>query len=293
MTPFEIIAPPLIGAIIGYGTTVIAIKMLFRPHDVKMIGRFRVPFTPGVVPKRKNQLAGVLGKAISDQFWGVDDLESVFTSETFKAAVVERVMVLISDPDARLSFLDPDKEQDNISLQYLKDELCVRIQAAILRSDLKRMVLEQSRRFMTERFGGGILSKVINDKTVPLIADRVTDLIKKDVLKNGKTIVMPMVENELRDIAREPVADVFNELIPDKDAQRDIIGDIYTTFMDSHVRPIVESIDIGTMIADKVQIMDPAGLEDLTLAVVNRELRYVKLLSGVIGAFIGAVNIFI
>ena len=292
MTPFEVIAPPLIGAIIGYGTTVIAIKMLFRPHNQVMIGRFKVPFTPGVVPKRKNQLAGVLGQAISDQFWGVDDLESVFTSETFKSAVVERVMILIDDPDTKLSFLDPDIEQ-NISLQAIIDELCVRIQGAILRSDLKRMVYEQSRRFMSERFGGGIISRVINENTVALISERVSDLIKKDVLRNGRAIVMPMVEDELRDLSREPVGNLLSELLPDKNAQRTMIGDTYTEFMDNHVRPIVESIDIGSMIADKVQHMDAAGLEELTLAVVNRELRYVKLLSGVIGAFIGAVNIFI
>jgi len=292
MTPFEVVAPPLIGAIIGYGTTVIAIKMLFRPHNEVMIGRFKVPFTPGVVPKRKNQLAGVLGKAISDQFWGLDDLESVFTSEAFKTAVVERVMILIEDPDTKLSFLDPDEEQ-NISLQAIIDELCVRIQGAILRSDLKRMVYEQSRRFMSERFGGGIISRVINENTVALISERVSDLIKKDVLKNGRAIVMPMVEDELRDLSREPVRNLLSELIPDKNNQRIMIGDTYTEFMDNHVRPIVESIDIGSMIAEKVQHMDAAGLEELTLAVVNRELRYVKLLSGVIGAFIGAVNIFI
>ena len=292
MTPFEVVAPPLIGAIIGYGTTVIAIKMLFRPHNEVMIGRFKVPFTPGVVPKRKNQLAGVLGKAISDQFWGLDDLESVFTSEAFKTAVVERVMILIEDPETKLSFLDPDEEQ-NISLQAIIDELCVRIQGAILRSDLKRMVYEQSRRFMSERFGGGIISRVINENTVALISERVSDLIKKDVLKNGRAIVMPMVEDELRDLSREPVRNLLSELIPDKNNQRIMIGDTYTEFMDNHVRPIVESIDIGSMIAEKVQHMDAAGLEELTLAVVNRELRYVKLLSGVIGAFIGAVNIFI
>ena len=292
MTAFEIIAPPLIGAIIGYGTTVIAIKMLFRPHNPMMIGRFRVPFTPGVVPKRKLQLAGVLGKAISDQFWGLDDLESVFTSESFKSAVVERVMVLIEDQDSKLGFLDPDIEHDNFALQYLTDELCVRIQAALLRADLYSIVLKQSRRFMNERFGG-VLSKVINEKTVLFISERVTDMIKNDVLINGRKIVMPIVEDELRDISREPFADVLSELIPDKENLRDTIGSIYTGFMDNHVRPIVESIDIGSMIADKVQHMDPAGLEELTLAIVNRELLYVKILSGIIGAFIGAVNIFI
>jgi len=293
MTLLQIIAPPLVGAIIGYGTTVIAIKMLFRPHNAMYVGRFRVPFTPGVVPKRKNQLAGVLGKAISDQFWGLDDLESVFTSEAFKSAVVGRVMVMIENPDARLSFLDPDKNKDHIALQYLKDEMCVRIQGAILRADLRKMVHEQGGRIIKQLFGRGIVSVVLNEKTISLISDRVSEYIKKDVLTHGRAIVMPMVEDELRDISREPLANVLDDLIPDRDAIRETIADIYTAFMNNHVRPIVESIDIGTMIADKVQVMDPAGLEELTLAIVDRELLYVKILSGVIGAIIGAVNIFI
>jgi uncharacterized membrane protein YheB (UPF0754 family) len=293
MTLFEILAPPLIGFTIAYGTNLIAIKMLFRPRKKIMIGRFHVPFTPGVVPKRKDQLAGVLGKAITDRFWGLDDLESVFTSDIFKSAVTERVMVLLSDPDTKLRFLDPDQPQQNLAMQNLKDELCVRIQAAILRSDLKRMVYEQSRRFMNERLGGGILSKVLNEKTISLISDRVADAIKRDVLKNGRSIVMPLVEGELRDLSREPLSDILNELIPDKDAQREMIGDTYTQFMDDHVRPIVESIDIGGMITEKVQQMNPVELEELTLSVVSRELRYVIILGGFIGAIIGAVNIFI
>ena len=292
MTLFEILLPPIIGAIIGYGTNAIAIRMLFRPRNPIMIGRFRIPFTPGVVPKRKDYLAGILGQAISDQFWGLDDLESVFTSEEFKTAVVERVMVLIEDPDTKLRFLDPDQDEPSISLQYLIDELCVRIQAAILRADLKRIVYEQSERFMSDRLGG-ILNLVFNDKTISIISDRVSEYIKIDVLRNGRAIVKPMVEGELRDIAREPFSDLLNELMPDKDMQRAAIGDAYTSFMENHVRPIVESIDIGGMIAEKVRYMDPAELESLTLSVVNRELRYVELLGGLIGAVIGAVNIFI
>ena len=293
MTLFEIVAPPLIGAIIGYGTTVIALKMLFRPYNPIYIGRFHVPFTPGVVPKRKNKLAGVLGQAISDQFWGLDDLESIFTSEAFKSAVVSRVRLVIENPDTKLEFLDPDKNQDSIGLQYFKDEMCVRIQGAILRADLRRMVHEQGGRIIKQLFGRGIISVVLNEKTVALISDRVSDYIKKDVLTHGRAIVMPMVEDELRDISREPLAEILNDLMPDKDTLSESIGDIYTSFMDNHVRAIVESIDIGAMIAEKVQTMDPAGLEELTLSVVNRELLYVKILTGIIGAFIGAVNIFI
>ncbi|MBR6349380.1 MAG: DUF445 family protein, partial [Lachnospiraceae bacterium] len=44
---------PIIGCIIGAFTNFIAIKMLFRPLKPVYIGKFRVPFTPGVIPKHQ------------------------------------------------------------------------------------------------------------------------------------------------------------------------------------------------------------------------------------------------
>ena len=48
-----IIAGPLIGAVIGYFTNYLAVKMLFRPRREIKIGSKTLPFTPGVIPKRK------------------------------------------------------------------------------------------------------------------------------------------------------------------------------------------------------------------------------------------------
>lgn len=292
MTLFEIIAPPVIGAIIGYVTNFIAIKMLFLPRNPIKIGRFQVPFTPGIVPKRKKMLAGVLGKAISERFWGFDDLESIFVSDVFKSAVIERVMILIEDPDTKLRFLDPDRTKHDAVLQNLRDEMCVRIQAAILRADLKQIVHQQSRRIMEERFSS-VVRLVLNEKTVNTVSDRVVDLIQEDMLLNGRSIVMPLIEDELRGLSNEPIAEVLSELVPDKDELRELIGDTYASFMETHVRPIVESIDIGGMVTEKVLNMDNREMEELTLSVVNNELRYVMLLGGLVGAIIGAVNIFI
>ncbi|MCY1692085.1 DUF445 family protein [Exiguobacterium sp. SL14] len=52
----------VIGALIGAITNHLAIRMLFRPLEPKYIGKFRVPFTPGLIPKRRDELA----KEISD-----------------------------------------------------------------------------------------------------------------------------------------------------------------------------------------------------------------------------------
>lgn len=51
------ILPSLVSGIIGYVTNDIAIRMLFRPHTAKHIMGWRVPFTPGIIPKEKGQVS--------------------------------------------------------------------------------------------------------------------------------------------------------------------------------------------------------------------------------------------
>ena len=59
------ITAPVIGGLIGLITNSLAIKMLFRPHRAVYIGRFHVPFTPGLIPKEKERIASAIGEVIS------------------------------------------------------------------------------------------------------------------------------------------------------------------------------------------------------------------------------------
>ncbi len=58
------IAPPLVGAFIGYMTNHIAIRMLFRPLRPWRLFGIRVPLTPGVIPSRRRQLADNIGEMV-------------------------------------------------------------------------------------------------------------------------------------------------------------------------------------------------------------------------------------
>ena len=74
MVPSYILAP-LVGGVIGYITNDIAIRMLFRPHTAKHIMGWRVPFTPGIIPKEKGRIAEAVGTAISDNLMSQEVLE--------------------------------------------------------------------------------------------------------------------------------------------------------------------------------------------------------------------------
>ncbi|KOY82267.1 DUF445 domain-containing protein [Lysinibacillus macroides] len=65
----------IIGAAIGGVTNHLAIKMLFRPYKAIYIKNWRVPFTPGLIPKRRDELARQLGLTV---------VNYLLTPETFR-----------------------------------------------------------------------------------------------------------------------------------------------------------------------------------------------------------------
>ncbi len=64
MTILKIIGMIVLGATIGAVTNHLAIRMLFRPLEAKYIGKYRIPFTPGLIPKRRDELAANLGRTV-------------------------------------------------------------------------------------------------------------------------------------------------------------------------------------------------------------------------------------
>lgn len=60
------VSPPIAGAIIGYFTNDLAIKMLFRPYRTLYFAGRRLPFTPGLIPRNQERLA----KRVSDTIMG-------------------------------------------------------------------------------------------------------------------------------------------------------------------------------------------------------------------------------
>ena len=66
---------PLTGAIIGWITNVLAIRLLFRPLHPKRL--WFLPFElQGLIPKRRAQIAENVGKVVAAQLFSVDELAS-------------------------------------------------------------------------------------------------------------------------------------------------------------------------------------------------------------------------
>jgi uncharacterized membrane protein YheB (UPF0754 family) len=90
-TLFSWLAPPLLGAAIGYFTNVVAIRMLFRPLRPWRIGKLRLPLTPGIIPAKRHQLADKMGKMVGEHLLTPDAIHTALQQKVFQQTLREAV----------------------------------------------------------------------------------------------------------------------------------------------------------------------------------------------------------
>lgn len=80
MNSWLILVNIAVGSAIGGVTNELAIRMLFRPLRPWYIGRWRVPFTPGLIPSRRDDIAIQMGRLVEDH---------LLTTEGIKRAIAQ------------------------------------------------------------------------------------------------------------------------------------------------------------------------------------------------------------
>lgn len=87
----------VIGAAIGGVTNHLAIKMLFRPHEAIYIKNWRVPFTPGLIPKRRDELAKQLGLTVVNYLLTPETFRKKFFSKDIQDKVEQFVQTKVEE----------------------------------------------------------------------------------------------------------------------------------------------------------------------------------------------------
>lgn len=81
------VVPILWGALIGYFTNALAIRMLFRPLTRKYLLGIPVPLTPGIIPRRRGELARSIGRMVARDLLSPEAVRARLQTETFRSAL--------------------------------------------------------------------------------------------------------------------------------------------------------------------------------------------------------------
>ncbi len=297
------VAPIALGGIIGAFTNYIAIKMMFRPYKEKRIFGFVVPFTPGIIPKRQNDLAKAIGRVVSDNLVDVDGISKMLLSDEtigkLESKIDEMFRILQRNEDSLRTFFSNYAGEERVEnlIKRVNVNLVSKIDGIVSDEKIGQTIAASAMSAFDERIGDGLmgllaknaLADSIKDKITPKLANLINDVMRGD----GRKIILSIVDDEINRFANGTVAswtaNVSDEKI--KLLKHDVVK-LYSEKVKTELPRLLRTVDISKIVEDKIQSMDMPTVEKLVLDVANNELYMLVWLGGLLGAIIGVANIF-
>ncbi len=272
----DYIIQPLICAFIGCFTNYIAIKMLFRPYNPKKIFGKNIPFTPGIIPKRRDDIAKSIGNIVSRDLIDRNEILAHLSSDN----IVDNIVDFIMNIEAHI----PDKIQNDKSFGDFIAEF-------ISSFDIKEAVSYELYNYINQKISGNIAFKFIGDKMIYGIAETIGEMIQNYISGDGKNFISRTIDNEIYKLSGMKIEEILFKYEFDVLEIRQFLGEKYKNLLYENIDIIFENIDISNIVEKKIMSMDMRELERLILAVMKKELNAVVYLGAGIGFIIGFFNL--
>ena len=188
----------VVGAVIGGFTNFLAIRMLFRPYHPIYIGKWQLPFTPGLIPKRHNELAKQIGKMVVEHLLTPESIKNKLNDDQFKNETESLVRLKLNN------WLDRELNIEELLIQFgIANPLQKTTQYIDQKVENKYYEIKNT---YSEMQLNEILPKdlmVYIEQKLPSIADQIvqkaSDYFSTD---EGKAKIKEMLENFLKDRGR-------------------------------------------------------------------------------------------
>ena len=298
----EVIIPLLISALIGYITNDIAIKMLFHPRKAYYIGKWRIPFTPGLIPKEKDRVAKSIGQVISTQLLNSEVVSETLTSEEMTAkirgrleemveenryneATVEDVLLRISRQEAIEEAIESMK-QETTELLY-KKLVNIKFGENIARTALNKVKEKAQNSFFS------LMSSLIDDEIFDTMAAGVGELIDRMIDENAEETIGRVMDKEIDTIKDTRICDLIAEYEEKIPGWIDFLIEAYKTLVSNNIKSVLEGINLSKIVEDRVASFDVIQLENMIFGIMDRELKAIVYLGALLGFLMGFVNLFV
>lgn len=290
---------PLVGAVIGYITNWIAVKMLFKPSKAIYIGKFKLPFTPGIIPKNQERLAVGISTTIANSLLNEDILKENLLSEDIKDQISESIdNFLNSNETSPVSLIDLiNKTEHSEELNQTIDNLVTTITNSILstikEANLAQTISTEVEKAVEDYMEKNLLTRIAKKPILSSLTKNLEPQVNNYIETNGEKLIHDMVEKELTKYLNTSSLDLRDFIKNSNIDIKSIILSLYTSIISSKLSSILDTINITKVIENKIKSMDSKEIEKLVLSIISKELNALVSLGAIIGFILGLGNIFI
>lgn len=295
----SMVAGPVVGAVIGYFTNSIAVKMMFRPlHPVK-IGNFTLPFTPGLIPKGKSRLAKAIGTTVGEQLLTKESLTESLLSDSMKEKIAEDIKEFLQEQTQNSDSLHEvmrnytTMEKIEGKKREIEGMIIDKIEVHLKNADLGQVVATEMLNQVNQYVQGTFLAMMVNGEMLAPIAQKIADRVNEYLENEGMDYIASALNMEADQLLNQSISVYGEKLYEEKEVIANMAVSIYEAFVRSKMNSLIGQIHISKIVEDKINEMDVLEVEELVLSIMKKELNSVVNLGAVIGFVIGIINIFI
>jgi uncharacterized membrane protein YheB (UPF0754 family) len=292
------IVAPLLGGVIGYITNDLAIRMLFRPRKAVYIGKFHVPFTPGLIPAQQGRIAQSIGDVVSGQLLNEETLRQTLLSDATVQKLQEKARAFLRklSKDGRrvreLLAKQEVREKANVNVDELTQKLTEGLTAKIIESKLGYTVVESiigdKMDFINQNKW---LSILLDDNAQKSIKEKLAEKVDEIIADKAPGAIAAIVERYRAEIMDARICELYARFEDREDELITWLTGLYTSILGDNLGRLLKAINIEKIVVDKINGLDPAELESVIFGVMKRELRAIVYLGALLGFLMGFINL--
>lgn len=263
------LSPLVVATLHGYGAAWLAVRMLFRPRRPKYLFGWRLPLTPGMLPKERERFIDALSRVVSERLLDVETI----TDEISKLNLESEITTL-----ARREYLAHSQSDSTIKLvaEHLRERLHHLRDSVEARSEIARAlrgILETEigrrfnflRRFVADYFlDEQALDRIVGD-SINQLADRIVDSLY------------------VRTTIAQAMAQIPDSIFrPGPEASMTAVNQFVTV--------ISQRLDFRAILANRLNALSNEDIEQLVMETAGREIRAIVWFGAGIGLVVGVAQ---
>ncbi|MDR1024278.1 MAG: DUF445 family protein [Treponema sp.] len=290
-----LLVPPLAGAIIGFVTNVLAIKMLFRPLRAYRIFGIRIPFTPGILPRERARLAKSIGAMVERELLTPQILRERLAGKELRMKFRQG----LSRYTRRLPELFAGAAETVYphALETLTEFL--------RSSEMRDKLIEQGRGIVDTAILGlpplqrlliasGQFDRSIKENMPEIVDDLINRLEKTGRQEEVRASIISHVNDRL--FAQGSFENALKGLLnrgensgaagDGEDLDTLIVEKLFRA-ADAQLETFLGAIDVQAMVQDRIDHMDMLRVEGLILDVMANQFKWIDIFGAILGFLIG------
>ncbi|MBN2653295.1 MAG: DUF445 family protein [Spirochaetales bacterium] len=262
------ILPPIIGAFIGYTTNKIAISMIFKPYkEIRIFKKIRVPFTPGLIPKERYELASNIGEMVEKELLTPEVICSKLNSPEIQNSVSKFLKETATQSIPKIYPSAVENIFEALTEESIFEKICEAVEKEIFK-------------YLSSL--GGMASMMI---TASGFGQKLTAEIPGKLLEIIET-------SKEKALERENSEKIIGILQTKKDTiDFDSISKGLSKKIEAEITEIMKILNIKGLVEDRINSLEIKEVEKILLMIIKKHLKWINIFGALLGSMIGVAQI--